>query len=71
MSATVAEVTQLADRACILIVTTKRCRATNPKRCYPKSFHVFRWFGGPRAPAGTRCQCGLLWWEKKSCNGSK
>lgn len=55
-----AAVVRLASRQCILIVTTKRCRAVSPKRCNTKSFHVWRWFGGPKAPSGTRCQCGLL-----------
>ena len=57
-----AEPVQLAERTLAQSFTTRKFkRPTSPKRCSSKGYyHVWKWFGGPRAPAGTRCQCGLL-----------
>ena len=54
-------VIQVADRCCIQVVTVKPFRRPkNPTRCSLKRFHVWRWRGGPQAPRGLQCQCGLL-----------
>lgn len=54
-------VVALADRATVMVITAAKFRRSqNPKLCNPKRYHVWRWRGGPKAPAGTLCQCGLL-----------
>lgn len=55
------DIVELADRVRVLVVTTAKFRRpANPRRCSIKRYHVWRWRGGPKAPRGTRCQCGLL-----------
>ncbi len=53
--------THLAERSVVMVITTAKFkRPRNPKKCSIKRYHVWRWFGGPKAPLLTRCQCGLL-----------
>lgn len=61
MSAKKAEVVQLAERCVVMVITVAKFRRpTNPKKCNRNRYHLWRWFGGPFAKAGLRCQCGLL-----------
>ena len=54
-------VINFVDRTKILMITwDRKPRPSNPRRCNPKRYHVWRWRGGPAAPAETLCQCGLL-----------
>lgn len=55
----------IEDRIVALVVTTAKFRRpATPKRCSIKRYHVWRWKGGPVAPIGHRCQCGLLEYDR-------
>lgn len=52
---------QIADRCVVQVITiAKFARPANPRRCNFHRYHVWRWRGGPHAPAGLTCQCGCL-----------
>ena len=53
--------TQMADWCVVQVVTiAKFRRPKNPRRCNMHRYHVWRWRGGPSAPTGLKCQCGLI-----------
>lgn len=54
-------VVYIEERTVVQVVTVAKFRRPpNPRRCNARRFHVWRWRGGPIAPGGLTCQCGLL-----------
>ena len=56
------DVTTIQEWCVVQVFTLKKFhRPDDPKKCSSKGYyHVWRWRGGPKAPTGTGCQCGLF-----------